>query len=351
MRDALAMVRAEFGDGAAVLHSREVNAGRLARLVRGRSVEVAATPDRSPLAEQAAANGAVATSAKVARLLEPADSRLGESSHAGAPSARVDEPPPKQNDPSLVEYGRLIEADVAPGLAKQLVAEAKQTGSTQSEGVQASLAMRLRIGGPIRIDRSGCRVVALVGPTGVGKTTTLAKLAANFRLQEGARVGLVTVDTYRVAAVDQLRTYAEIIDLPMEVVSTPAEMTAAIEKLADRDLILIDTAGRSPRDGVHLEELRQMLAAASPDETHLVASLTTTARSLRETIERFAAVGPTSLLLTKLDESPSLGHAAEPILASQLPISYLTDGQSVPEDIRTAHPASFAAQMLTGGQQ
>ncbi len=100
------------------------------------------------------------------------------------------------------------------------------------------------------------RLVALVGPTGVGKTTTIAKLAANFHLREHRRVGLITVDTYRIAAVEQLRTYADIIDLPMEVVSTPREMRQAVERLSDLDLILMDTAGRSPRDEVKIQELR-----------------------------------------------------------------------------------------------
>ena len=112
--------------------------------------------------------------------------------------------------------------------------------------------------------------MALVGPTGVGKTTTIAKLAANFRLREKRRVGLITVDTYRIAAVEQLRTYADIIDLPMEIVSTPREMHQAVARMADLDLILMDTAGRSPRDEVKIQELKSMLAEAEPDEVHLV---------------------------------------------------------------------------------
>ena len=109
-------------------------------------------------------------------------------------------------------------------------------------------------------DADKCRVVALVGPTGVGKTTTIAKLAANYRLREKRRVGLITVDTYRVAAVEQLRTYADIIDLPMEVVATPREMREAVARMSHLDLVLMDTAGRSPRDEVKIQELKSMLA-------------------------------------------------------------------------------------------
>ena len=105
----------------------------------------------------------------------------------------------------------------------------------------------VRVAGPIQITPGRCRLAALVGPTGVGKTTTIAKLAANFRLKEKRRVGLITVDTYRIAAVEQLRTYADIIDLPMHVVSTPREMRETVERMNHLDLILLDTAGRSPR--------------------------------------------------------------------------------------------------------
>ena len=178
--------------------------------------------------------------------------------------------------------------------------------------------------------------MALVGPTGVGKTTTIAKLAANYRLREKRRVGLITVDTYRVAAVEQLRTYADIIDLPMEVVATPREMREAVARMSHLDLVLMDTAGRSPRDEVKIQELKSMLAEAEPDEVHLVLSSTAGAKSLISTAERFADVGTTALLLTKLDEAHSLGHLVSLVRECQLPVSYLTDGQNVPDDIQVA---------------
>ena len=149
--------------------------------------------------------------------------------------------------------------------------------------------------------------MALVGPTGVGKTTTVAKLAANFKLVHGLRPGLVTVDTFRIAAVEQLRTYAEIIDLPLAVANSPAEMRKAIDSLGDVDLVLIDTAGRSPRDEVKIRELADFLAEAKPDEVHLVLSAVAGERSLRAAVERFAVVRADRLILTKLDEADGLG--------------------------------------------
>ena len=115
-------------------------------------------------------------------------------------------------------------------------------------------------------------MVALVGPTGVGKTTTVAKLAANFKLVHGLRVGLVTVDTYRIAAVEQLKTYAEIIDLPLAVANDPGQMSQAIDELGAVDMVFIDTAGRSPRDEVKIRELADFMTQARPDEVHLVLS-------------------------------------------------------------------------------
>ena len=149
----------------------------------------------------------------------------------------------------------------------------------------------ISVTGPISTATDKCRLVALVGPTGVGKTTTIAKLAANHRLREKKRVGLITVDTYRVAAVEQLRTYADIIDLPMEVVATPREMREAVSRMRHLDLVLMDTAGRSPRDEVKIQELRSLLAEAEPDQVMLVLSATAGSRSLTTTAERFANVG------------------------------------------------------------
>jgi flagellar biosynthesis protein FlhF len=188
--------------------------------------------------------------------------------------------------------------------------------------------------------------VALVGPTGVGKTTTIAKLAANFHLRDRHRVGLITVDTYRIAAVEQLRTYADIIDLPMAVVSTPREMRQAVERFADLDLVLLDTAGRSPRDDVRIQELKSMLNEARADEVHLVLSSVASLPALRKTAERFAGVGTTALLLTKLDEATGLGNLLPLIADCDLPLSYVTHGQNVPDDIAAADSQRLAARML-----
>jgi flagellar biosynthesis protein FlhF len=204
----------------------------------------------------------------------------------------------------------------------------------------------IRAAGPIAVTPGRCRTAALVGPTGVGKTTTIAKLAAHYRLKEKRRVGLITVDTYRIAAVEQLRTYADIIDLPMHVVSTPREMREAVRRMADMDLVLIDTAGRSPKDEVRLQELKAFLNEASADEVHLVLSSVASSRTLEQTARQFAAVGTSALILTKLDEVNGLGNVLPVLRSSSLPLSYLTNGQNVPDDIAIADPPRLAKLIL-----
>jgi len=253
-------------------------------------------------------------------------------------------------------YDRLVAAEVDETIARDLVERlhGQNPAGRTTDPAAVRLALlrliesELRCGGPIRVEPGARKVVALVGPTGVGKTTTLAKLAANFRLREGVRTGLVTVDTYRIAAVDQLRTYAEIIDLPMKVVTSPAEMRAALDELAGLDLVLIDTAGRSPRDAEQIAELADLIAAARPDETHLVLSLTAGRKTLLQSVARFKAVDPTAVIVTKLDEAGGPGAILGLARDGGPPVSYVTTGQDVPDDIEPARPDRIARWIVDG---
>jgi flagellar biosynthesis protein FlhF len=196
---------------------------------------------------------------------------------------------------------------------------------------------------------TACRSICLIGPTGVGKTTTIAKLAAAFKLRQKQKVGLITIDTYRIAAVDQLRTYANIIGVPLKVVLTPAELVAALQEMADYDTVLIDTAGRSPTDQLKLNELSQFIAAGRPTEVHLVLSSTTTQEAMEAALERFGTIRTDpapQLIFTKLDEAVSFGVLLNVARTASRVLSYLTTGQDVPDNIEVGQPRRLAKLIL-----
>ncbi len=374
MHDALAMVRRDLGPDAAVLHTREVPAGWLFGWLGGaRQIEVTASAGVNVLS-------------RLPRRAAPEAVALAPSTVSPHPPTP---PPPLQPAPALPEemkgqltdlqemlqelcrqsrrgtqrdlpeslfrlFTDLIEADLSEEVSRELVErvrrEAPDSELADSVLTKARVARLIEeeipVAGPIAVTPGRSRLVALVGPTGVGKTTTIAKLAANYRLKQKHNVGLITVDTYRIAAVEQLRTYAEIIDLPMQVVSTPREMREAVRRMSPLDLILMDTAGRSPKDGIRIQELKAFLTEAGADEVHLVLSSMASARSLQQTAEHFAAVGTNRLILTKLDEATGLGNLLPVLRSSKLPLSYLTNGQNVPEDIETAQARRLARLVL-----
>jgi flagellar biosynthesis protein FlhF len=191
---------------------------------------------------------------------------------------------------------------------------------------------------PIKVNSSR-KVVALIGPTGVGKTTTIAKLAAKFTLDEGTKVGLVTADTYRVAAIQQLKTYSDIINLPLEVVYGDNDLPEIMEnKYREYDLILIDTVGSSWNDQIQMGRLRSILKRDLIDEIHLVISINTKSNDILEIINNFSIFNPDKVILTKLDETATFGDIFNIRSKYNLPYSYITYGQDVPDDIKVAYP-------------
>jgi len=252
-------------------------------------------------------------------------------------------------------YHHLVEQEVAEGLAEQLIERVRHALSAEQladrRRVRAQLAAALEemlpLAGPIQLAPArGPTVIALIGPTGVGKTTTIAKLAANFCLREHRTVGLITVDTYRIAAVEQLKTYAQIINVPLEVVITPEELQEAVQRMSDRDVILIDTAGRSQRDDTRIEELKSFFTQVRPHEVHLVLSSTCGEAVLTEAIDRFSAVGVDRVIFTKLDEALGFGVVLTCLNRAEAKLSYVTTGQDVPDDIEVGKPARLAALIL-----
>ena len=368
MQQALALVRRELGPAAAVLHTREIRGGALWSWIPGlRQIEVTAStevnvPSRLPRRTEAvvpSGNRELAPGIEweakamfrdeLKERLDDLHSLVEDLCRQSRRAGPVDWP-----NELFRLFTDLIDAGIGEDPARELVEQVRRDAPTAARGdahiarhwLVGEIERQIPIHGPILLSPGRPRLVALVGPTGVGKTTTIAKLAANFRLRDQRRVGLITVDTYRIAAVEQLRTYADIIDLPMHVVTSPGEMQQAVRGMADLDLILLDTAGRSPKDEVKLQELTSLVEQARPDEVHLVLSSVANASVLTRTAERFAAVGTTALVLTKLDEATGFGNLLPLLRDGGLSLSYVTNGQNVPDDIAPADARRLATTIL-----
>ena len=249
----------------------------------------------------------------------------------------------------------LLQLELSPGLCQQLVSEltddSRDGGGRATPGaiadtndndahkawrdVLAVLAHKLPVTDYDILADGG--VIALLGPTGVGKTTTAAKLAARFAVRHGARhVALVTTDNYRIGAHEQLRAYARILDVPLRVAADRNELREILKELADRKLVLIDTAGMSQRD-MRLSEQFALIRAGSADiKNYLVLSATTRDAGIDEIIRYYQHVNPRGCILTKVDEAGSLGGVLSQLIRYKLPAAYVSDGQKVPEDLHTA---------------
>lgn len=186
------------------------------------------------------------------------------------------------------------------------------------------------------------KVISFIGPTGVGKTTTIAKIAAKLLLKDKKKVGFITTDTYRIAAVEQLKTYAGILGMPVEVIYSPADLTHALKRLETCDYILMDTAGRNYLEKEYVDELKQLLGSIQDVQTNLVVSLTAKYSDVQGILEKFKGLKIDSILFTKLDETRSYGNILNLVYEYGYPVTYLTNGQNVPDDIILATPKKIA---------
>jgi flagellar biosynthesis protein FlhF len=248
-------------------------------------------------------------------------------------------------------FCRLIENQVREELAHKIAKETesilkKQPGTNAVEVMEHLIFEQIGVPEPIRPKKFQQKIILMIGPTGVGKTTSLVKLAADFAIKQKKRVGLINTDTYRIAAQQQLKTYADILSIPLSIVYQDAELTEAIQSMSDREVIFIDTAGKRPGDEQHREDILKIIELARPEDILLCVSAPTSFASLKEIIDTYDFVGDYKFIVTKLDETRHRGMILNLVWYSQKKLAYYTIGQNVPDDIQIADRETVTDQML-----
>ncbi len=363
MQEALAKVKSVMGNDAIILQTRRFREGGLLGLFGHYMVEVTAAVDEEvrppkpqanlsvPPVNTASAASKTGVEMDVKKEINELKALLGEMLDGLENRTATAVTYPK-NFQRI--YKILIENEVEEKLARKIISDALEsiTPSLWQDYDEVSRTVAKLIVEHIRtrpiVFKKGDekKRIALVGPTGVGKTTTIAKLAAIFAILEKKRVALATVDTYRIAAVDQLKTYADIISVPLEVAYTPGELGDALKKHQDKDLILIDTAGRSPLNELQMTELKSFLEPCSEVEIFLVLGATTKYADLMETVMRFSQLPIKQLVFTKLDETQHYGSILNIVSKTRKAVAYITTGQNVPDDIEVPDPDKIAKLLL-----
>ncbi|HHT98119.1 MAG TPA: flagellar biosynthesis protein FlhF [Clostridiales bacterium] len=251
-------------------------------------------------------------------------------------------------------YNQLISNEVDHKYVNQILGEIESTikDETPLDTILASVYQKivLKLGNPKKITplEKKTKFVFFIGPTGVGKTTTLAKIASHFRINKNLKIAFINLDTYRIAATHQLMTYAEILGIPIKVIYSPDEMEHAQEEFKDFDLVFVDTAGRSHKDLEQRDDLIEFLNTIEPEyrDVFLVLSITTKYNDLIRITEVYSDITEYAIIFTKSDETLGVGNILNIRLLTNAPLSYLTFGQNVPDDFETINPQKIAKQLL-----
>ena len=247
--------------------------------------------------------------------------------------------------------GKLIEAQVREELAHSFAKQAEQMLKQQpdtnaTEIIEHLMLEQLGRAEPILHKKFLQKVILVLGPTGVGKTTTIVKLAADFAVKQKKNVGIINTDVYRIGAQEQLQTYADIMGIPIQVVYHAHELDAAMENMSDRDIIFVDTAGKRPGDEQHKDDLLEIVRILKPEDVLLCLAATTSFSSIKEMVDTYGFVDDYRVMITKLDETKYRGSALNISWYTQKPLAYVTTGQDVPDDIEIADIESLVKQIV-----
>lgn len=359
MPEALDKVRNEFGTDAVILSSKAVYTGGFLGLFKKRNVEVVAAiepevnkpiqmkPQPINVTQEAPKNLPVIESTKQQQIVIEELRSLRKWMEETTDATEHRFPAGFQ---SVKEHlmNQEVDEDVVDQLIQSTLEQVQGEGFTFEEAMvktkqQLKTLFISKNCGVIQFEK---KFIHLVGPTGVGKTTTIAKLAAKSMLQYNKRVALITTDTYRIAAIEQLKTYSNILDIPLEIAYTIEDYQKARFKFQEYDLVFVDTAGRNFRDPKYVAEIGKVVDLEHDVETYLVLSATTKARDLLSLYDQFKSIPLKKLIFTKTDETSSYGALLNLVSKKEIGIGYLTHGQNVPDDIEAATPGLLANLLI-----
>ena len=274
-----------------------------------------------------------------------------------AAEKKEEEKNPEQDKFIRLLYNKMLDNEMDEKYVNSILEDASKTKKADLPfdyllaNIYQKMVLKFGKSEGITPSEKGPRIVLFIGPTGVGKTTTIAKLAGRYCVEEKKKVALLTADTYRIAAAEQLRTYANILETPFRIIYTPEELQAAVEDYWDCDYIFIDTAGRSHQNTDQLEKMKEMVAALKRPESYqvfLVLSATTKYRDLQKIADCYGKIADFELIFTKLDETEAVGNLLNMKLYTDAPIAYVTCGQNVPDDMEAFNPQKTVKQILGG---
>lgn len=274
-----------------------------------------------------------------------------------AAEKKEEEKNPEQDKFIRLLYNKMLDNEMDEKYVNSILEDASKTKKADLPfdyllaNIYQKMVLKFGKSEEITPSEEGPRIVLFIGPTGVGKTTTIAKLAGRYCVEEKKKVALLTADTYRIAAAEQLRTYANILETPFRIIYTPEELQAAVDDYWDCDYIFIDTAGRSHQNTDQLEKMKEMVAALKRPESYqvfLVLSATTKYRDLQKIADCYGRIADFELIFTKLDETEAVGNLLNMKLYTDAPIAYVTCGQNVPDDMEAFNPQKTVKQILGG---
>lgn len=378
--EAMLMAKEEMGSAAVIMNIKTIKQRGLARLFKKDIVEVtAALEERIPTdklptktidliaKEQILPELEVPKTNAIEEKLDNLQNILESKISNSEKDTDISEDDKKEEENSVnlkfiqLVYRQLIENEVDEKYANQILGEIESSLKKESnvDSILAGIYQKiiLKLGQPkaIEVDEKKGKIIFFVGPTGVGKTTTIAKLASYFKLKKKAKIALITSDTYRIAAVEQLRTYANILDVPLSVVYTLEEFNNSIKMFEGYDLILVDTAGRSHKNDEQCNEMFHLIedcviSEQLVKEVYLVLSAATKYKDLMKINQVYSHIKKYSIIFTKLDETTCLGNILNMKLATGVPLSYVTSGQAVPDDISIIDAQKIARSLLGGNE-